>query len=379
MVEEEMIEYTLKGPVSQERARIRLMSALRENRFPQSILIDGPAGIGKKALAMEIAKALQCEDSSVRPCGRCFGCRLAMESGMTESWVLPLEAAEARAKKADEVSARSTAKTVEDIKQGYIEEIKKNPYRVDVFSTAAFISVELIRTMTATFAMKRDRVGTIVIAEADRMNEAAANAFLKTLEEVPPNTYFILTTTSREKMLQTIRSRCLSLHLLPLTDDEVRKEVLRVGGEDFDKDSLTDDVVGIAEGSPGKALYYAEHCKEWSSLAVEFVRRSLLQDYTELFFMLREASLEDPYEANRFLEILSFLVADLLRELAHAELRMPTSTAAVGLSNFPRLDATALEVALVSIQEAMSRIESRRISTAMCLQALSLKLFEGYK
>mgnify|MGYP004447412659 FL=1 len=379
MVKDEMIEYTLKGPASQERARIRLMSALRENRFPQAILIDGPAGIGKKALAMELAKVLQCESSTNRPCGRCLGCRLASESGATESWVIPLEATEAKAKKAEEVSARSTAKTVEEIKQGYIEEIRKNPYRVDIFSTAAFISVELIRNMTAAFAMKKDRVAAIIIAEADRMNEAASNAFLKTLEEVPPDTYFILTTSSREKMLQTIRSRCLALHLLPLTDEEVRKEVYRVAGEDFDETLLTDDVVGIAEGSPGKALYYAQHCNQWNDLAIEFLRKSLLQDYTELFFMLRDKSLDEAYDANRFLEILSFLVADLLRELSHAELRMPTATAAVGLSNFPRLDATALEVALVNIQEAMSKIDSRRISTTMCLQTLAIKLFEGYK
>jgi DNA polymerase-3 subunit delta' len=54
------------------------------------------------------------------------------------------------------------------------------------------------------------------------MNESAANAFLKTLEEVPPDTYFLLTTNCREKMLQTIRSRCLALHFLPLSDEEVR-------------------------------------------------------------------------------------------------------------------------------------------------------------
>ena len=52
MVETEMIEYRLNGPSSQNRQRIRLMAALRENRFPQAILIDGPVGIGKKALAM---------------------------------------------------------------------------------------------------------------------------------------------------------------------------------------------------------------------------------------------------------------------------------------------------------------------------------------
>jgi DNA polymerase-3 subunit delta' len=77
--------------------------------------------------------------------------------------------------------------------------------------------------------------------------------------------------------------------------------------------------------------------------------------------------------------VLSFLLADLLREQANAPLRMPETTTAVGLSNFPRVDATALELALVAVQETMSRIESRRVSASMCLQNLSLKLFEGYK
>ena len=374
-----MIEYTLHGPVSQERARIRLMSSLRENRFPQSILIDGPAGIGKKALAMEIARALQCTDPNMRPCGHCFGCRMAADSGATEGWVVPMESAEAHARSSDDVSAGSKAKTIEDFKKAYIEEIQKNPYRVDVFSTGAFISVDLIRLMTSSFAMKGDRIRTVIIAEADRMNESASNAFLKTLEDVPPNTYFILTTSSREKMLQTIRSRCLALHLLPLTDDEVRKEVASVAGEDFDETSLTDDIVGLAVGSPGKALYYAEHGAAWCKLAAEFVQKSIRGDYTDLFMQLKDSALEDAYEANRFLEVLSFLLTDLLREQAGAPLRLPETTKLVGISNYPRIDATAIELALVAVQETMSRIDSRRISASMSMQALSLKLFEGYK
>lgn len=374
-----MIQYSLNGPLSQERARIRLMSALRESRFPQSILIDGPAGIGKKALAMEIAKALQCSDPNVRPCGHCFGCRMAMDSGATDSWVIPLDTKEAHAKSADEVSAGSTAKTVEDFKKTYIEEIQKNPYRVDIFGTSAFISVDLIRSMTGSFAMKGDRIRVVIIAEADRMNEAASNAFLKTLEDVPPDTYFILTTSSREKMLQTIRSRCLALHLLPLTDEEVRSEALKVGGEEFDEESLTDDVVGLSVGSPGKALYYAQHGSEWCKLASDFVRKSLQQDYTDLFFKLKDSTLDEAYEANRFLEVLSFLIADLLRAQAGAPLRLPQTTLNVGLENFPRVNATALELALVTVQETMSRIESRRVTASMCLQNLAIKLFEGYK
>lgn len=370
-----MIEFTLNGPVSQETSRMRLISALCENRFPQAILIDGPAGIGKKALAIELAQALQCTNANKRPCMHCFGCKMATDSGATENWIVPMDSKEAHARSSDDVSFGSSAKTIEDFKKAYVEEIRKNPYRIDIFSAGAIISVDLIRAMTASFAMKIDSVRAIIIAEADRMNEAASNAFLKTLEEVPANTYFILTTSSREKMLQTIRSRCLAMHLLPLSNTEVRSEVSKYLSDVY----LTDDIVGIAEGSPGKAMYFAEYGKEWFKLASDFVTKSLTANYTDLFMSLKESSLDDAYVANRFLEVLSFLIADLIRERANATQRLPNTTASVCISNYPRINTVALELSLVTIQETMTRIESRRITPIMCIQSLAIKLFEGYK
>ena len=373
-----MIEYRLNGPVSQERQRIRVMAALRECRFPQAILIDGPGGIGTKALAMEIAKALQCTDPNMRPCGKCFGCKIAMDPGATDNWVVPMESKEAHARSAEDVSSGSVAKTVQDFKRAYIEEVIKNPYRIDVFGAGAEISVELIRSMTGSFALKGDRVRVVIIAEADRMNDSAANAFLKTLEEVPPDTYFILTTSSRERLLQTIRSRCLALHLLPLTDAEVRSETERVLGDEEEAD-VSDDVVGLAVGSPGKALYYMNRAAGWCDLASEFVIRSLRNEYSEIFARLAEASLEDVSEANRFLEVLSFLLSDLLRKQSGAPLRLASTTNRIDMDAFPRVDANALELSLAAVQETMSRIASRRTPSMVCLQSLSIKLFEGFK
>jgi DNA polymerase-3 subunit delta' len=355
------------------------MSALREGRFPQAILIDGPAGIGKKALAIEISQALQCSNGDLRPCGKCFGCKMALDAGNTDGWVVPMESKEAHARSAADVSAGSTTKTVQDFKQAYISEIFKNPYRIDTFSAAAEISVDLIRSMTGTFALKGDRVRVVIIAEADRMNDSAANAFLKTLEEVPPNTYFILTTSSRERLLQTILSRCLALHLLPLADNEVRDETLRLLGEDGDEDTVSDDIVGLAVGSPGKALYYVEHGGRWCSMAVDFLTFSLQNEYGDLFASLADKTFEDPLDANRFLEVLSFLITDLLRQKSGAPLRIPETTGRVNLDAFPQVDANALEKALATVQETMSRIASRRTSVSMCLQSLAIKLFEGYK
>jgi DNA polymerase-3 subunit delta' len=62
-----------------------------------------------------------------------------------------------------------------------------------------------------------------------------------------------------------------------------------------------------------------------------------------------------------------------------APLRIPESTSRVNLERYPQVGASALELALVSVQETMSRIASRRMAAAICLQNLSMKLFEGYK
>ena len=374
-----MIMYRLNGPVSQERQRIRLMAALCENRFPQAVLIDGAPGIGKKALAMEISKALQCTDANERPCGKCFGCKMASDSGATDDWLFPMPAEEASARSADSVSAGSRAKTLQDIKQGYIERIKENPYRTDIFAAGAEISVGLVRAMMSTFVMKGDRTRVVIVAEADRMNDSAANAFLKTLEEVPPDTYFILTASSRDRLLPTIRSRCLALHLTNLSDKEVRSETLRMLGEDADEDSVSRDVIGLALGSPGKALYYMDCARDYCRLAQDFVIKSIRNDYSSLFMELGEASLGDVADANGFLEVLSFLIADLLRKDSGAEVRLPDTLSQMDLSAYPRIDADALELALATVQETIERVSSRRSGTMMCLQSLALKLFEGYK
>ena len=362
--------------MSQERVRVRLMASLRERRFPQAILIDGPVGIGKKALALEIARALQCTDPNMRPCGKCFGCKMAVDAGVTDNWIFPMTGEESGAKSADEASSRSKAKTVQDYKRDYISQIIENPYRIDVFPAGTVISVNQIRSMMGEFSLKGDRVRVVIIAEADRMNESASNAFLKTLEEVPPDTYFILTTYSREKLLQTIRSRCLSLHLLPLTDAEVREEASRMLSDDS---LVSQDVVGVAQGSPGKALLYAPCMEAYGELAAKFVMGSLLKEYGKLFANLEEAELKDAAHANGFLEILSFLLVDLIRGFSHSQLRLPNVTGRVDLSAFPRVDVTALEKALEQVQESIARIESRRSPVDMVMQSLSIKLFEGYR
>lgn len=377
MVEKKMTKFTLKGPKSQRSARELLENALRENRFPQSVLIEGNRGIGKKALAIELAQTLSCTDPDERPCGKCLGCKLALNPGNVQSWVIPLESVEARAKSAASASEKSTAKTVEEIKAGYIEKIFENPYSVSLFSGISLIAVEQIRNMTSQFAKKSDGVRFVIVAEADKMNESASNAFLKTLEEVPPDTYFILTSSAPGKLLQTIHSRCLRLRLPPLSSEDVKSVIAsQVQGE------ISPDALGMSLGSPGMALRYHENLVDMETLAVDFLQDSVAKNYSDLFFDLEKAfprgeSVVD--DAVLMLEFASFLIGDALRLLSGEEVRMPERKQNLVQMNLAGFGAEALEKALLEIQRAAEKISARKNSVLVALQTLSIGLLEGYK
>lgn len=372
-----MKKFFLEGPKSQQGARTLLENALVENRFPQAVLIEGERGIGKKGLAIELAKTLSCTDSEQAPCGKCLGCKLAMDPGNVQGWVIPLETAEANAKSAADVSGTSKAKTVEEIKAEYIAKVFENPYSVSVFSGISQISVEQIRSMTFQFSKASVGVRTVIIAEADRMNEAAANALLKTLEEVPTNTYFILTASNGGKLLQTIRSRCLSLRLPAISTVEVEEIVRRISDEDVSPDAL-----GMAQGSPGMACYYNENIAENETLAFDFLKDSVEGNYSDLFFELdknfpRGSSAAD--KAVTVLDFAGFLVADALRIFSGEPVRMPDRRKNLEQMNLGRFGAEALEKAILDINIASEKIANRKNSAIVALQTLAIGLFEGYK
>lgn len=122
---------------------------------------------------------------------------------------------------------------------------------------AANISVDQVRSLQPVF---RSTPGlspwrVIIVDAIDDMNRAAANAFLKNLEEPPANTLFLLVSHAPGRLLPTIRSRCRILRFQPLADDEVR----RVLGDRLPAadDAELDTLVGLAGGSPGRALRFA--------------------------------------------------------------------------------------------------------------------------
>ena len=170
------------------------LQQLRE-RLPHAILFHGVEGIGKIAFAEQFAASLLCEAPGIdgHACGRCASC------GWFEQYshpdfrrlrpeVLELEEGEDTAE-AEESSAKKSASSKAPSKDIRIDQIR---------SLASFMNVSTHRSG------KR----VVMLYPAEALNAASANALLKTLEEPPPDTVFLLITHRIDRLLPTILSRC---------------------------------------------------------------------------------------------------------------------------------------------------------------------------
>lgn len=83
-----------------------------------------------------------------------------------------------------------------------------------------------------------------IIRDGEAMNEAAQNALLKVLEEPPEYAVIIITTSNKEKLIRTIKSRCTSFKFLPLSTEEIKKF--------YNNETIDDNIIKFARGSIGK-------------------------------------------------------------------------------------------------------------------------------
>jgi DNA polymerase-3 subunit delta' len=184
--------------LGQDAALARASRALRSGRPPSAWLIAGPPGVGKATLAYRIARYLLA-----------YG---ATDAGAGDLSVPPDNSA------ARQVSAQSHPGLLA-LKRAI------NP-RTGMLMTV--LSVDEIRRLSDFFGMTSGAGGwrVAIVDTADDMNDNAANALLKMLEEPPANALLLLLSNMPGRLLPTIRSRCQRLDLRPL-DDAVLEDALR--------------------------------------------------------------------------------------------------------------------------------------------------------
>jgi len=203
----------------QERAHRIIQRALASNRMPHAYLFSGPEGVGREMLATRLAGTLLCGSPVRRP----------MPEGMTQ----PQDPAEGRDACGQCQDCRlAAAGTHPDLFLIYRQLNRLHPDATIRKQKALFLGVEVIRHFVIerqALRPSRGRAKVFIVREAQRLNDAAQNCLLKTLEEPPADTFIILLTSAMDRMLPTTRSRCQQVVFRSLPDGFVtdRLQALR--------------------------------------------------------------------------------------------------------------------------------------------------------
>ena len=213
-----------------------LIRTLDEGTFVHAYLISGASGMGKRTLARLIAQHLLCTGER-KPCGVCPGCIQVMEGQHPD----------------------------------VITVTPGKPLSPEVKAGMAGIPVDEIRHVIGLVGQHTFVGGRriVIIERAEKMNPAAQNALLKTLEEPLAGTVFLLLSESPELLLPTIISRCRALKLHPWPDDVVMAALRAHGvGEDMARRALS-----VSGGSIGRAIAVAADEAYWQR------RKDVMQDF----------------------------------------------------------------------------------------------------
>jgi DNA polymerase-3 subunit delta' len=194
-------------------------------RMPHALLLHGPAGVGKRDLAIGLAQWVLCEAPTADgACGVCDACNWFIQGNHPD-----FRQVEPQEEEIDD-SGKVTKKASKQI------------------------SVESVRGITDFLGLTAHRGGwrAAVIHPAEYMNAAAANALLKTLEEPPPRVLLILVSHQPGRLLPTVISRCRRVAVSPPAR-EAALEWLRQAGM-----GSPEAVLAEAGGAPLTALFYAD-------------------------------------------------------------------------------------------------------------------------
>ncbi len=185
-----------------------LLTEINRGIISHAYIIEGAAGVGKKAFALDIARAVLCTGEK-KPCGVCPSCRKCSEGNHPDLHIYAPDG---------------------------------NSFKVDLVR-------EIKHSVTLTPG-EGDRA-VYILKDAHAMTAAAQNALLKVFEEPPLGTVFFLLTEKREALLPTVRSRGRGVRLSAAEDGQVYR-YLKAQFPKADEKALQ-DAVRMAEGAYGRA------------------------------------------------------------------------------------------------------------------------------
>ncbi|HMS41728.1 MAG TPA: DNA polymerase III subunit delta' [Pyrinomonadaceae bacterium] len=265
-----------------------LRRMLKNSRVPHSLLFVGEEGVGKKHFALELAKSFVCQNSQdFEACGKCGDCHRA------DKFTFP---------KPDD--KREEFERVFFSRHSDIGQVI--PCRNNVL-------VGAIRDLEreANFRPYESKARFFIIDDADKMNNQATNALLKTLEEPAETSYIFLITSRPDALLPTIISRCQTLRFAPIPAIEIERHLLETKQFAIDDAEL---LSLLSNGNIGRAMTLdLAKFREQRDLMLK-VLQSLLIENNRAFLLKTAEEMNDPKNKDaygNFLDILQTLIHDI--------------------------------------------------------------------
>lgn len=321
--------------LGQREPKRRLRRLLETDRLPHALLFSGPEGVGKRRTAEALAATLLCSSPAAgHPCGTCESCR-AFSRGIHPDFFFVVPEAVGK-------GARS-------------------------------IRIEAMRALGSALARPPELAPRQValIDDAQRMNEAAANSFLKTLEEPTGDVVFLLVTDMRAALLDTIVSRCLEIPFGPLALPELSEVLHRHGVEAEEAAALA----ALADGSAGRALaLHAEGALRRREEAVSLLARLPQIPPLSLWAEGKKWGALSREEAGEWLRSLRLTLRDVLALYGGAAPRYNVGLEAPVAEIAARFSEARVFSMLADVKEAERRLLSSNVNIRLLVEALLLSL-----
>lgn len=325
--------------IGHEQIIEHLRSAIKMNKVSHAYILNGAERSGKMMLAEAFAMALQCEAHGTEGCMECRSCRQAMGRNHPDIIYVTHD--------------KPNTISVDDVRRQLNDTVDVKPYS------------------------ESSRYKIYIVDEAEKMNEQAQNALLKTIEEPPAYVVILLLTTNGEAFLQTIRSRCVMLNLKAVADDKIHRMLMqRYQIVDYKADVC----VAFAQGNVGRAIALAAS-GEFNELKDHMVRLVRRIGDLEIYDLMSEVKEIQEFQApDDFFDLMLMWYRDVLlckasqgqgklifQDQAH-EIQRQAGNCSYG----------GLEKILAAIEKARRRFRAN-VNQEMSMELLLLTIKENIK
>lgn len=278
------------------------------NHLASAYCFIGMEGIGKDGFAIELAKTANCYAPIIKPisdangvtrdsitaCDECKSCQMA--NNLSHPNIQFIFATPNKDKITEAIYAEIKAQI--GIK-------KSNIYHKIAIDKANEIQIDTIRDIKKSNALSNETGHKfVIISDGDKLNEKASNAFLKMLEEPSPNSTIIITTSKKERLLDTILSRCQQVFFNPLPIDDIADYIQ----EQYHRSEVDSKLFAVlSQGSVIKAVAnFDDNINSMRSQAVDLLRIALKKKIfrIELLSAIDEIAKKDRSMINVFLNLL---------------------------------------------------------------------------